>query len=71
MDMEVDVKKDTLVDNGWMNKEIDKEKVEKWAPAWQELLELQELLEVNPAGIMRRWWGSGGASDRRLFAADP
>ena len=28
-----------------MNKEIDKEKVEKWAPAWQEL-----LLEVNPAG---------------------
>ena len=46
--MEVDVKKDTLVDNGWMNKEIDKEKVEKWAPAWQ------ELLEVNPAGIMRR-----------------
>ena len=33
-----------------MNKEIDKEKVEKWAPAWQEL-----VLEVNPAGIMRRW----------------
>ena len=49
--MAVDVKKDTLVDNGWMNKEIDKEKVEKWAPAWQEL---QELVEVNPAGIMRR-----------------
>ena len=48
--MAVDVKKDTLVGNGWMNKEIDKEKVEKWAPGWQ------ELLEVNPAGIMRRWW---------------
>ena len=28
--MEVDVKMDTIVDNGWMNKEIDKEKVEKW-----------------------------------------
>ena len=46
--MAVDVKNDTLVDNGLMNKEIDKEKVEKWAPAWQ------ELVEVNPAGIMRR-----------------
>ena len=30
--MEVDVKLDTVVGNGWMNKEIDKEKVEKWAP---------------------------------------
>ena len=60
--MEVDVKMDIVVDNGWMNKEIDKEKVEKWAPGRSCWRLIQPVL-----------WDAGGegASDRRLFAADP